>query len=100
VRNTAPITADEFSHRGGRNDCEPVVRARFAAVAEALDWLRRLAPAQLTGTGSCIFAGFDRAIDAERIAAQVPDRWRSFVARGLDRSPLHRLLEPADLRGG
>ena len=29
---------------------------------------------------------------AERIAARVPDRWGSFVARGLNRSPLHAML--------
>jgi 4-diphosphocytidyl-2-C-methyl-D-erythritol kinase len=62
-------------------------------VAEALDWLSRFAPARLTGTGSCIFASFERAADAERIAARVPDAWRSFVARGLDRSPLHAALD-------
>ena len=30
-----------FLETGGRNDCEAVVRARFPAVAEALDWLAR-----------------------------------------------------------
>jgi 4-diphosphocytidyl-2-C-methyl-D-erythritol kinase len=77
-----------FLETGGRNDCETVVRARFPAVGEALDWLGRHAPARLTGTGSCVFAKFSRAADAERVAARVPDVWRAFVARGLDRSPL------------
>jgi len=77
-----------FLETGGRNDCEAVVRARFPAVAEALDWLARHAPARLTGTGSCVFAKFARSEDAERIAARVPDQWRAFVARGLDESPL------------
>ena len=60
------------------------MRARFPAVGEALDWLGRHAPARLTGTGSCVFAKFSRAADAERVAARVPDTWRAFVARGLD----------------
>jgi len=77
---------------GGRNDCEPVVRARYAEVSEALDWLSRYAPARLTGTGSCIFAVCASAIDAERIAARVPDRWKSYVARGLNVSPVHARL--------
>jgi 4-diphosphocytidyl-2-C-methyl-D-erythritol kinase len=72
---------------GGRNDCESVVRARFPEVADALDWLAQLAPARLTGTGACVFAAFERAADAERVAARVPDRWTSFVARGLNTSP-------------
>jgi len=80
-------------YAGTRNDCEPVVRARYAEVADALSWLGNFAPARLTGTGSCIFASFASAIDAERVAARVPDRWRAFVARGLNVSPLHGLLQ-------
>ncbi len=89
TRNSPLITIRAFFGSGARNDCEPVVRARVPEVAEALDWLARLAPARLTGTGSCIFAACERAIDAERIAAHVPDRWASFVARGLAVSPIH-----------
>jgi 4-diphosphocytidyl-2-C-methyl-D-erythritol kinase len=88
TRNSPPTTMRGFLETGGRNDCEPVVRARFPAVAEALDWLGRHAPARLTGTGSCVFAKFARVEDAERVAARVPDAWRAFVARGLDESPL------------
>jgi 4-diphosphocytidyl-2-C-methyl-D-erythritol kinase len=88
TRNSPPTTMRGFLETGGRNDCEPVVRARFPAVGEALDWLGQHAPARLTGTGSCVFAKFSRAAEAERVAAQVPDRWRAWVARGLDTSPL------------
>jgi 4-diphosphocytidyl-2-C-methyl-D-erythritol kinase len=88
TRNSPPTTMRGFLETGGRNDCEAVVRARFPAVAEALDWLGGHAPARLTGTGSCVFAKFSRAADAERIAARVPDSWRAWVARGLDSSPL------------
>jgi 4-diphosphocytidyl-2-C-methyl-D-erythritol kinase len=80
---------------GGRNDCEPVVRGRYPEVADALDWLGRFAPARLTGTGSCLFAACASAIEAERIAAQVPDRWKSFVVRGLNVSPVHEQLRAA-----
>jgi 4-diphosphocytidyl-2-C-methyl-D-erythritol kinase len=92
TRNTPLITIRAFFESGGRNDCEPVVRARYPEVGDALDWLARFAPARLTGTGSCAFAGFRSAADAERHAARVPDRWRSFVARGLNGSPLHERL--------
>jgi 4-diphosphocytidyl-2-C-methyl-D-erythritol kinase len=93
TRNSPLITIRAFFQSGGRNDCEPVVRARYPQVAEALEWLARRTAARLTGTGSCVFGQFERAIDAERVAAQVPDRWRSFVARGLDRSPVYAQLE-------
>ena len=92
TRNSPVITIRAFFQSGGRNDCEPVVRARFPEVADALDWLGRFAPARLTGTGSCIFAPCATAIDAERLAARVPDRWTSYVARGLNVSPVHELL--------
>lgn len=88
TRNSAPTTMRGFLETGGRNDCESVVRARFPAVGEALDWLARHAPSRLTGTGACVFAKFARPEDAERIAARVPDSWRAYVARGLDESPL------------
>jgi len=88
TRNSPPTTMRGFLETGGRNDCEAVVRARFPAVAEALDWLARHGAAQLTGTGSCVFAKFSRVEDAERVAARVPDEWRAWVARGLDSSPL------------
>ena len=73
---------------GARNDCEPVVRSRYPPVAAALEWLAVRASAHLSGTGSCIFAAFAKAADAERVAAQVPDEWTSYVARGVNRSPL------------
>jgi 4-diphosphocytidyl-2-C-methyl-D-erythritol kinase len=92
TRNSPVITIRAFFQAGGRNDCEPVVRARFPEVAEALDWLGRFAPAKLTGTGSCIFAPCASAIDAERVAARVPDCWTSYVARGLNVSPVHEML--------
>jgi 4-diphosphocytidyl-2-C-methyl-D-erythritol kinase len=97
TRNSPVITIRAFLGSGGpigggRNDCEPVVRARYGEVADALDWLSRYAPARLTGTGSCIFAACASAIDAERIAARVPDRWKSYVARGLNVSPVHERL--------
>ena len=94
TRNSPPTTMRGFLETGGRNDCEGVVRARFPAVAEALDWLGRHSPARLTGTGSCVFAKFARVEDAERVAARAPDTWRAFVARGLDRSPLLEELAP------
>lgn len=97
TRNSPLITIRGLFEAETRNDCEPVVRARFPAVGEALDWLGRFAEARLTGTGACVFAAFDGAVAARRVAVQVPQMWRSYVARGLDRSPLHAQL--AQLRG-
>ncbi|MBS0578509.1 MAG: 4-(cytidine 5'-diphospho)-2-C-methyl-D-erythritol kinase [Proteobacteria bacterium] len=95
TRNSPLITIRAFFDSGGRNDCEPVVRSRVPEVADALNWLAQYAPARLTGTGACVFAACASAIDAERLAARVPQRWTSYVTRGLNRSPLHELLWPA-----
>jgi 4-diphosphocytidyl-2-C-methyl-D-erythritol kinase len=92
TRNSSLITIRAFFESGGRNDCEPVVRARSSEVAAALDWLARRLPARLTGTGSCVFGVCTSAADAKRVAAQVPDGWTSFVARGLNTSPVHEQL--------
>jgi len=58
-------------------------------VAAALDWLANEGSARLTGTGSCVFTARSSAAEAERLAGRVPDRWMSFVARGLNHSPVH-----------
>jgi hypothetical protein len=39
-----------------------------------------------------VFAAFGGAAEAERVAARVPDEWTSFVARGVNRSPLDAAL--------
>jgi 4-diphosphocytidyl-2-C-methyl-D-erythritol kinase len=92
TRNSAKTTIRGFLKAGGRNDCEAVVSRRFPEVARALSWLAARGDARLTGTGSCVFAGFaDRAM-AEAALDGLPSAWNGFVARGLDRSPLQERL--------
>jgi 4-diphosphocytidyl-2-C-methyl-D-erythritol kinase len=88
TRNSPPITIAGFLGSGGRNDFEPVVRARYPDVASALDWLGHFAPARLTGTGSCIFAPCAGLQEAQDIVTRVPAAWRAMVARGMNVSPL------------
>ncbi|GAB4291103.1 MAG: 4-(cytidine 5'-diphospho)-2-C-methyl-D-erythritol kinase [Thiohalomonadaceae bacterium] len=88
TRDCPPITIRDFLAGRGGNVCEPVVRARFPAVAEALDWLGRFAPARMTGTGCCVFAAFADEEAARAVAARLPAGWRGFVARGRNRSAL------------
>lgn len=92
TRNSPVLTIPALLAAGGRNDCEPVVRQRFPEVAAALDWLGRHGEARLTGTGACIFAQFESEAEAARVEALVPPRWRAFVVRGLQDSPLLRQL--------
>lgn len=105
TRDTPRLRIADLSHATTRNDCEPVVRDLFPAVASALDWLTRHLPpeaggARLTGTGACVFAALPSLVDAEALLGQAlmahPD-WQGFVARGVNRSPLEAALVQAGL---
>jgi 4-diphosphocytidyl-2-C-methyl-D-erythritol kinase len=99
TRDTPLTTIRAFLAEGGRNDCTSTVRARYPAVAQALDWLESYGQAQLTGrltgTGACVFAGWTMRADTERAAAQMPPQWRGFVVQGRNRSPLLQRLNQA-----
>ena len=88
TRNSLPITIHGFLASGGGNDCLGVVRRRYPGVAQALDWLEAFAPARLTGTGACIFAGLETADRGREIMRMLPPACEAFLVRGLNRSPL------------
>lgn len=90
TRNSPRITIDGFYAGGVRNDCEPVVRRLYPEIGRALDWLGRFSEARLTGTGACIFAPFEEEREARSVLARLPCRWRGWVARGCNHSPLLR----------
>jgi 4-diphosphocytidyl-2-C-methyl-D-erythritol kinase len=103
TRDTPLTTIRAFLAEGGRNDCTSAVRARYPAVAQALDWLESYGQAsltgRLTGTGACVFAGWPERAAAERAAAQLlsqwPSQWRGMVVQGCNRSPLLQRLQQA-----
>ena len=100
TRDSPVITMTGFLTTGGRNDFEPVVRRRYPAVAEALDWLGRVAPARLTGTGSCVYAAMPDERTARETLARLPVRWRGDVVRGLNRSPLLERVRLEEAQAG
>jgi len=93
TRNTPAIRIRDFLEDGGHNDCESVVRNLYPQVADALDCLDQFAVARMTGTGACIFAGFDKQQQAESVYEKLPQGWEGFVAKGLNNSPLQIRLE-------
>lgn len=91
-RDTPRITARQFrAGSGTRNDCEPVTRARYPLVDEAMKRLGKFAPTRMSGTGSSVFAAFASRPEALMAKAAMPSGWASFIARGLNDSPLSRL---------
>jgi 4-diphosphocytidyl-2-C-methyl-D-erythritol kinase len=88
TRNSPPITIHGFLASGGGNDCVGVVRRRYPEVAQALDWLSSFAPARLTGTGACIFAGLETMDRGREIVRKLPPAFDAFLVRGLNDSPL------------
>jgi len=90
TRNSKRIKIPPLFPGLGRNDLEPVAAARFPGVAAHLSWLRRYrSDARMSGSGACVFAEFATQEQAVEVQAQVPETMRSFVARGLERHPLH-----------
>jgi 4-diphosphocytidyl-2-C-methyl-D-erythritol kinase len=96
TRDTEALKMEDFSaqpatytdSRRFRNDLEPVVTARYPAVREHLDWLGRHGSARMTGSGSCVFAGYESREAAQRVLDQLPGSMTGFVAQGLTHHPL------------
>ena len=74
------------------NDFQPLVESLYPEVRNARVWLSQYGQAQLTGTGACVFAGFESQQEAQRVLAGRPEGWSGFVARGVDQSPTHEQL--------
>ena len=97
TRDTKPIKITPFfdglKQRSLRNDLEPVVSKRYPEVALHLAWLKRHGEARLSGSGACVFAEFSTQSEACAAQAALPPTMRGFVARGLERHPLHGLTD-------
>jgi 4-diphosphocytidyl-2-C-methyl-D-erythritol kinase len=99
TRDTPAIKVAAFFEQGGHNDCQALVRKLYPPVDEALNMLEQLSPTtQMTGTGACVFARFATAEAALYAQAQLnaqatlPKQLPSFIAQGVNQSPLYKLL--------
>mgnify|MGYP001611430516 CR=1 FL=1 len=97
TRETKPIKITAFfdglKQRALRNDLEPVVSKRYPEVAHHLAWLKQHGEARMSGSGACVYVEFSTESAARAAHAQVPQAMRGFVARGLERHPLHALTQ-------
>lgn len=93
TRDSPPLTiAGLLSGAATGNAFEPIVRARYPAVARAMDWLAQFGNPRLTGTGSVVFADVQAPPSASRLAA-CPEGMRAWCVRGVNVSPLLNTLK-------
>ena len=92
TRNCDPITIRAFLRGAGTNVCEPVVRKLYPRVGEAIDWLNQFGAARMSGSGACVFAEVDSLAQAEIVRSQVPKPWAGYVAKAMNRNPVHQQL--------
>ncbi len=93
TRDSNPITMRHFFAGEGNNVCETVVCERYPEVADALDWLNQFSSACMSGTGACIFAAFDSENEALHVLKLLPEKWKGFVGKGRNRSPLIEIIK-------
>ena len=92
-RDTPAMTWENYSFDKTRNDCQQIVCNRYPEVANLLHWLIHYAPSRMTGTGACVFATFTDQDKANEVQAKLPATWHSFVAKGVNHSPLQQKLQ-------
>ena len=98
-RNSSRISLSEALAGTGRNDCEVVIKERFPILSRMLKELSQWGPARMTGTGSTLFISMPDEISANSAAQEIKCRYNVRAVRGLDRSPLHELLDSSGVGG-
>jgi len=104
TRDCSAIKLCDLSAHEWRNVCTPVVCENYPEVSQAIDIIDKYSKAEMSGTGASVFAGFETKVEAEAVLQKIrcePEikGWRSFVAKGLNQSPLHRFTESLTLDG-
>ena len=93
TRNAQAIKIRALSEELYRNDCQSVVETLYPEVKQVLDWLQQYGNPLMTGTGASVYCRFDSEQEAKQAQNTVPNSWNSFVAKGVNQSPLHTQLE-------
>jgi len=90
TRDARPIKIRDYLAGAGSNVFEPLVRGRYPAVNEAMNWLTQQSgvTARMTGTGSSIFVALNDEQQAQALVKRVPEPWQAFYALGINQSPL------------
>lgn len=93
-RNTTPLKKTEIQNPNLRNDFQDVTNKIYPEVEKAYIWLSEHSEkAQMSGTGSTLFATFNSKSEAEKVKKKVPSNWGSTITQCLNRSPLLNSLK-------
>lgn len=96
TRDSKHITIAAFLAKGGKNDCEDVVRTLYPPVNEAMLLLNRLGyQPRMTGTGACVFSAFPdkhAAISGFNEVRSIKPGIKGFIAQSVSTSPLYERL--------
>jgi 4-diphosphocytidyl-2-C-methyl-D-erythritol kinase len=79
------------------NDCQTMVIKNYDKVANLLAWLVEYAPSRMTGTGACIFSCFSSKQKAVDLQLKLPKGINSFIAKGMNKSPLSSVIKDLDI---
>ena len=75
------------------NDCLDAAIHLEADIEEAIAHLdstdNHIGIARMTGSGCCVFVAFEKEKDALIANNKLPSKWFGFVAKAIDKSPLH-----------
>lgn len=88
TRNCEPIKIATFLNGVTQNVFESLVRKQHSTINQVFDTLSNYAKPKLTGSGACVFAEFDTKNAATQIQQKLPKSWKTFVAKGVNQSPL------------
>ncbi len=85
--------ADFSMVSNAHNDCLDAAIHLEGDIEEVLTHLNssenHLGIARMTGSGSCVFVAFEKEKDALIANNKLPSKWLGFVAKAIDKSPLH-----------
>lgn len=92
-RDTVTRTCRQLLSEPFHNDCEPTVRKLYPQIDNLIKLLNEQAPTRLTGTGACLFCECDSEEQAKALQLYLHqydanEKITSFVAKGVNRSPL------------
>lgn len=94
TRDNPPLKIADFIAGQHDNHCLPVVISHYPVIAQAIAGLRAHSESvRLTGTGACVFAEFSTQSAAIEAATGLAKNWQVFVAKGVNLSPVHAILD-------